>query len=527
MAENQQLLIGVGVIVLLGGILYYSQLKQEDEDDVNEQYGGADKQSLSMYEEILQELMSLEAEYDFTIAIILKKPSEGKEEVYLYEDYFAKFRPAEHGILTEFRGKLIRLRAKVLQCKKQTDGTTMGDRTDWDSIENSINTMEHDVDNFFEELASNLMMREKDQQAPEIQVQNVFNRFEQYVHEQQRLREEFMQQQKAHFQSGHYRDPRLEAADRRDSFVQNSRNNILRFKNVPDIDIDMLEAGQEDEHMASLPDPDGSRKRKPKRKRSSGGFDQGASTKQRVNREGAKPPAPTDGEYGSLGLKPEQIPTRLKSPDKYVKMILVQYDQILKFCNNAPGAQRYVQKMVCQKYRRLMKYFFLLDLALTRNNVPVERIPGAVTARTKAARCATQIFDILGFNVKKGFSETTYAKDQQPAPASGSAPAPASASGPAPASESVPAPASASPPAPETRAVGPVTRVQTATTDTQLRGSPARKKQKPQFSQVPALQDVLKRQAQQQLALPAPGTPKKQPPKLKEELRTPKKDELP
>ena len=171
MAENQQLLIGVGVIVLLGGILYYSQLKQEDEDDVNEQYGGADKQSLSMYEEILQELLSLETEYDFTIAIILKKQSERKEEVYMYEDYFAKFRPAEHGILTQFRGKLIRLRAKVLQCKKQTEGTSMGDRTDWDSIENSLNTMEHDVDNFFEEIAGNLMMREKDKQAPEIQVQ--------------------------------------------------------------------------------------------------------------------------------------------------------------------------------------------------------------------------------------------------------------------------------------------------------------------------------------------------------------------
>ena len=150
MAENQ-LLIGVGVLVLLGGVLYYSQLKQEDEDDVNEQYGGADKQSLSMFEEILQEQMSLEAEYDFTIASILKKQSEGREEVYMYEDYFVKFRPAEHNILTQFRAKLIRLRTKLLQCKQQTEGTTMGDRTDWDAIENSINTMEHDVDDFLEE----------------------------------------------------------------------------------------------------------------------------------------------------------------------------------------------------------------------------------------------------------------------------------------------------------------------------------------------------------------------------------------
>ena len=242
---------------------------------------------------------------------------------------------------------------------------------------------------------------------------------------------------------------------------------------------------------AAPPDPNGQPRRK--RARSQGDFDQGAGTRQNVNRESAKPPPPTKGQYGSFDPKQDEIPNRIKSPEFYVKMVNTLYDQLLKFCKNAPGAKRYVQKRLVALYKKLNKNYFLLDLSMQQHNISAEHVPGAVTARKRAARSATQIYDILGFDVKRGFTESSYApKTPKPAPA---------------------APKQANPP--PTKPLTP------------LRGSPARKKVKPTFSQVPKLQDVLKRQAELQMIGPPPSTPKKSPPKLKEGLRTPTKTDLP
>ena len=400
---DQQLLIGITLLAGVGIALYLSQTNEEERRR-NDPLSEEQNETLRELNKIDGELTAISGEYDYMIKEIVERAE--KTDDYKYLDYFRKFHPAEYDTLIKFQQQVKRLQGRFAMLQNQNEHNPEMHNYNWERQADFLNELEFSVDSFIEQLGDNEKHRDAKVEEPKIQIQNVFYKQEIFNQQQnidaRQQQANIFQQQNTKIEYQHQPTPMsIDTTPEEDAFLQNSRDNpggpgIPRLtKSAP---VPRLGGGRrEDEPQLSQ-----------------SGFNQGSGTTQNMERESAKPPPPEKGQYGAFSEDELQMPKRLKQPEYYVKICRTLYDIILKTCQNAPGADRNTQKRLVTLYKKISKNFFFLKKAIDADTRKPQQIEGAMDVLFKCKRCATQIYDILGFDVRRGFTEAQYSQPSNP-----------------------------------------------------------------------------------------------------------------
>ena len=403
--KEQQLLIGIGILGVVGIALYVSQTTEEVQRGVEDDYGLAQIQDRRNYEDLLDQMMHLEAEFNFTVEVIIDKLN--SESAYKYFDFFEKYRPAEHKILINFRQKLIQLRGRVDLLRSRVRGTTLEDQGNWESMDDSIIQYEYALNQFYDELHNSQDFRDKQKQdaEPPQEVHYSYNTYQAFYAFDQR-----QQQANIDARPGNFVQANMPAqmdvdmgGNRPSNFVQGSRQNRLpqpQQQSTDNTDMDAAEASG-----ASIPrDNQGQKRKREKEDPKAKSFDQGASTSQQYGRQSANPPPPKKGEYGTFDPSSEPMPRKIRKPEFYVRVCKVAISNILKMCRNTKPTDS-VKEMLVYRYRNVSRNFYLLDQSMRENGTVATAVPGANDVLQQAKRLADEIKSLTGFDVRKGFSK--------------------------------------------------------------------------------------------------------------------------
>jgi hypothetical protein len=394
--DNQ---LAVGLLLVAGGFIAYYVMQQDKNGDEMSEF---EVDIVNAKNTLEGKLTRISGEYDYMVIPILDNYA--KSDDYQYLDVFQQYHPDMAKILTDFKVEVRRLQGDLAQIKGRSGHISMLLNYNWEKDEDFLNELEHAVDDFRAKMSDAQQHRDVSYQVPqEIKIQNIFYQQEIFNQQQQFVDQ---RQQRVNFLNMNFQQNIRHEAPMQ---IDGGEPDLYQ---APPISGGVSGNDYDERYLPQynlpriLPTPP--------REDASSGFDQGASNKAKINRGDTKPPQPPKmkGNWGSLTTEEMVVPKRLKSVEYYVKICSVVHSNIIKRCQTSMGGTRRTQSEMVKMYKKLSKNFFFLDLAIKSD--PEGRKPkdieGVLDVLGKCQRIATHIYDIFGFDVHKGFSESHYAK---------------------------------------------------------------------------------------------------------------------